>query len=142
MDVQRTAESLARSLDGLDQIISANEFRANLSDDPAPSTLQALDSQYKAAEEIRQHHELPIQKLSDLTSDLGLMQANIPSGSLTKAEEDVLKLLVLAHSIEITLWLKITGYQDEINPLRESRRKGGKALLDMLAVPTSLCYTR
>ncbi|KAG8868920.1 hypothetical protein FRB97_001815 [Tulasnella sp. 331] len=49
----------------------------------------------------------------------------MPNRDITKTGQDILKLLVPARSIKGVLWLEITRYQDEINPFRESRRRGG-----------------
>ncbi|KAG8867502.1 hypothetical protein FRB97_003251, partial [Tulasnella sp. 331] len=121
VDAQRTAEALAHSLDDLDHIISANELRRTLSDTQSSNISLILDQKYEAAEELRRHHEESISKLSALTADLGLLPIDMPNRDITKAEQDILKLLVLARSIKSALWLKFTQYQDEINPLCESR---------------------
>ncbi|KAG8868618.1 hypothetical protein FRB97_002159, partial [Tulasnella sp. 331] len=125
VDAQRTPEALAHSLDDLDHIISANELRQTLSDTQSSNISLILDQQHEAAEELRRHHEESISKLSALTADLGLLQIDTANRNITKTGQGILKLLVLARSIKSALWLKITWYQDEINPLRESRRGGG-----------------
>ncbi|KAG8866094.1 hypothetical protein FRB98_005056, partial [Tulasnella sp. 332] len=93
VDAQRTAEALAHSLDDLDHIISANELRRTLSDTQSSNISLILDQKYEAAEELRRHHEESISKLSALTADLGLLPIDMPNRDITKAEQDILKLL-------------------------------------------------
>lgn len=131
MDAQRTAETLARNLEALDQVISAHEFRNELQS--APNNGQ-LEAHYAAAEELRRHHEESLHKLSSLAADVGLLQAPLPNRQLLGEEQEYLKLLVMARGIKTTLWTKISRYHDEMNPLRESRRRGGGGLIGKLGL--------
>lgn len=126
MDAQRTSESFAQHLEELDQVISAHEFHHELRD---LAIEDQLESHYAAAEELRRHHRQSQQKLASLSADVGLLQVALPSRQLLPVEQEYLKLLVMARGIKTTLWSKISRYHDEINPLRESRRRGGKTLI-------------
>lgn len=116
-------------MEELDQVISAHDLRSQLHGQDLEAIDDRLTSHYTAAEELRRHHESSIDKLSALLADVGLLQVPLPSTPLSASELEYLKLLVMARGVKATLWNKISRYHDEINPLRESRRKGGKALL-------------
>lgn len=126
VNAQRTAELLAQNLEEINQVISEAEFSEELQGNPNP---EHLTTHYAAALDLYKHHEQSLSKLEALTGDLGLLQIKLPARELAQPETEFLKLLVIARSTKTTLWLKISRYHDEINPLRESRRRGGKALL-------------
>lgn len=126
VNAQRTAETLARNLDEVYQAISTNELRDSLRPDPNPARLTPY---YEAAAALRQHHDDSISQLSTLTADLGLLQVDLSRGPLSDNEQEYLRLVTTARGVKTALWQKISRYQDEINPLRESRRQGGGALI-------------
>lgn len=65
---------------------------------------------------------------------------DLPNEDLTAQDQELLALLVVARSVKMTIWLKISRYHDATNPLRESRRRGGKLLLGgSVTFPGPLC---
>lgn len=132
VDTQRAADALARHLDDLDQVIAAHEYR-NILHDQNPET--HLDSHYAVADDIRQRHELVCSKLAALMADIGLLQVSLPVQGVSQSEKEFMRDIMVARGIKLNLWDKISKYHDEINPLRESRRRGGKSLLGTLFDP-------
>jgi hypothetical protein len=98
------------------------------------SDYSRLDSKYEEAYALQRHHEESIARLSSLTGELGLLQIQLPTQTLSIDEQEYLKLLIIARSIKSTLWTKLSRHHDEMRPLQESRRSGGRSLLGTYAL--------
>jgi hypothetical protein len=126
---------LAISIDEVSLELSSCELLESFKDNPDPTR---MSPQYEAAFELQKNHEASITQLRALTGELGLLRVQLPSTDLSSTEKEYLKLLIIARSQKSTLWNKISKHYDELSPLRQSRRSGGKSLLGEVTDTTCL----
>ena len=122
LEAERSAQSHASSLDAVKKELDRIQLARSMSHQPSD-----LREHFAAAKMVRELHDKSQRKLQELTADLGLSDVTLPT-NLSGSDREYLKMFALARVRQHAILIRLTKYQDEINPIRNSQRKGGRVV--------------
>jgi hypothetical protein len=79
---------------------------------------------FQAAQHVRSLHDKSQECLHDLTAQIGLSDLKLPRNP-SSTERDYMEKYILARFRKHAILIHLAKYQDEINPIRSSQRRGG-----------------
>ena len=120
MEAERSAQNHADALESVKKELDRIQHACTISARPAD-----IKEHIKAAKAVRQLHDDSQRKLQSLTAHLGLSNISMPR-ELSQNDKEYVKLYTLARVRQHGILMRLTKYQDEVNPVRRSQRRGGR----------------
>ena len=122
MDAEHSAQAHADALDAVKKELDRIKLAKTMLTNPVN-----LTEHYKAAKRVRELHDESQQRLQDLTANIGLSGFSLPPNP-SPTDKEYIKKYILARFRKHSILIRLTKYQDEVNPIRSSKRRGGRVV--------------
>src|SRR5258708_28341493 len=119
MEAERSVQNHADALESVKKELDRIQHARTISTKPAD-----IKEHISAVKAICRLHNDSQQKLQDLTTHLGLLNISLPR-ELSENDKEYIKLYTLAHVRQHSILMRLTKYQDEVNPVHRSQHCGG-----------------
>jgi hypothetical protein len=120
LEAERSAQTHSDALEAvkkeLDRIVLIRTMSHSSTD---------LKEHFKAAQHLRELHDESQKCLRDLTAQIGLSDLKLPRNP-SIPERDYIEKYILARFRKHSILIRLAKYQDEMNPVRSSQRRGGR----------------
>jgi len=122
LDAEHSAQAHADALDAVKKELDHIKLAKTMSTNP-----MNLTEHYKAAKWVRELHDESQQRLQDLTANIGLSGFSLPPNP-SPTDKEYIKKYILARFRKHSILIRLTKYQDEVNPIRSSKCRGGQVV--------------
>jgi hypothetical protein len=120
LEAERSAQAHSDALDAVKKELDRISLARTLSHSPVD-----LKEHFQAAQRVRSLHDESQERLHDLTAQIGLSDLKLLRNP-SSAERDYIEKYILARFRKHAILIRLAKYQDEMNPIRSSQRRGGR----------------
>jgi hypothetical protein len=120
LEAERSSQAHSDALDAVKKELDRISLARTMSHSPID-----LQEHFEAAQRVRSLHDESQERLRDLTAQIGLSDLKLPR-NLSSTERDYMEKYILARFRKHSILIRLAKYQDEMNPIRSSQRRGGR----------------